>query len=186
MPFDHLDRVAAYVAPMEKSPSLTRLGTQEWSRTKSRVEKSTKEMASELLSLYAERELAEGHAAAPDTKWQRELEASFPFEETPDQLTTLAEIKYDMESNRPMDRLVCGDVGYGKTEIALRAAFKSVMEGYQVAVLVPTTVLAQQHYETFKDRMKAYPTKLSVLSRFRSASEPVSYTHLTLPTNREV
>ena len=171
VPFDHLDRVAAYVAPMEKSPSLTRLGTQEWSRTKSRVEKSTKEMASELLSLYAERELAEGHAAAPDTKWQRELEASFPFEETPDQLTTLAEIKYDMESNRPMDRLVCGDVGYGKTEIALRAAFKSVMEGYQVAVLVPTTVLAQQHYETFKDRMKAYPTKLSVLSRFRSASE---------------
>ena len=171
VPMEHLDRVAPYVAPMDRSPSLTRLGTQEWSRTKERVEKSTREMAMELLSIYAARQVSKGHATGPDTKWQFELEESFPYEETVDQISTLTEIKDDMESERPMDRLICGDVGYGKTELALRAAFKTVMDGKQVAVLVPTTVLAQQHYETFLERMKAFPVELSVLSRFKSNLE---------------
>ena len=171
VPLEHLDRVAPYVAPMERSPSLTRLGTQEWSRVKERVERSTREMAADLLALYAERELVEGYAMGPDTRWQYELEESFPYEETEDQISTLSEIKDDMESKHPMDRLVCGDVGYGKTEIALRAAFKAVMEGKQVAVLVPTTVLAQQHFETFSNRTSAFPVNVEVLSRFRSTAE---------------
>ena len=171
VPMEHLDRVTPYVAPMDRAPSLTRLGTQEWKRTKERVERSTKQMAAELLSLYAARELAEGHVAAPDTPWQAELEDSFPFEETPDQRATIADVKADMERVTPMDRLVCGDVGYGKTEIALRAAFKTVMGGKQVAVLVPTTVLAQQHYATFSERLRAYPVNLEVLSRFRTDQE---------------
>ena len=128
-------------------------------------------MAAELLALYAAREMVAGHAFGPDSTWQRELEESFPYEETPDQLATLAEVKSDMENERPMDRLVCGDVGYGKTEIALRAAFKAVMEGKQVGVLAPTTVLAQQHYVTFSQRMSAYPVRVEVLSRFRTARE---------------
>jgi transcription-repair coupling factor (superfamily II helicase) len=171
VPMDHLERVTPYVAPMDRRPSLTRLGSQEWKRTKERVERSTREMAAELLSLYASRELTEGFAQAPDTPWQSELEGSFPYEETPDQTKTVVEVKADMETARPMDRLVCGDVGYGKTEIALRAAFKTVMNGRQVAVLVPTTVLAQQHYVTFTERLKAYPVKIDVLSRFRTNLE---------------
>ncbi len=171
VPLDHLDRVAPYVAPMERAPSLTRLGTQEWNRVKSKVEKSTREMAEDLLALYAEREIAEGHSIGPDTRWQTELEESFPYQETPDQVSTLAEIKSDLEASTPMDRLVCGDVGYGKTEIALRAAFKAVMDGKQVAVLVPTTILAQQHYETFSGRTSAFPVKIEVLSRFRTEKE---------------
>ena len=168
VPMEHLDRVTPYLAPMDRPPSLTRLGTQEWKRTKARVERSTREMASELLSLYAARELVEGHSLKPDTPWQAELEESFPHEETPDQIVTIAEVKADMEADKPMDRLVCGDVGYGKTEIALRAAFKTVMDGRQVAVLVPTTVLAQQHYVTFSQRLSAFPTRVDVLSRFRT------------------
>ncbi len=171
VPIDHLDRVTAYVAPLDRPPSLTRLGTMEWRRTKERVERSTREMAAELLSLYAARELADGHAVAADTPWQAEVEAAFPFEETPDQKAAIVEVKADMESGKPMDRLICGDVGYGKTEIALRAAFKSVMAGRQVAILVPTTVLAQQHYVTFSQRLAAYPMKVDVLSRFRSDRE---------------
>ena len=171
IPLEHLDRVTPYVAPGDVSPNLTRLGTQEWSRAKARAERSTREMAAELISLYAARELQSGHPFGDDTNWQRELEESFPFEETPDQLTTLAEVKADMESERPMDRLVCGDVGYGKTEIALRAAFKAVMGGKQVAVLVPTTVLAQQHYSTFSERLSAYPVRVEMLSRFRTNAE---------------
>ena len=171
VPMEHLDRVGPYVAPLDRPPSLTRLGTQEWRRAKARVERSTREMAAELLTLYASRELSEGYAFAPDTHWQSELEESFPFEETPDQLSTIAEVKTDMESLRPMDRLICGDVGYGKTEIALRAAFKAVMEGLQVAILVPTTVLAQQHYMTFTQRLGAYPVRVEALSRFRSDRE---------------
>ena len=171
IPLEHLDRVTPYVAPGDVSPNLTRLGTQEWNRAKARAERSTREMAAELISLYAARELQAGHAFGDDTTWQRELEESFPFEETPDQLNTLAEVKSDMESDRPMDRLVCGDVGYGKTEIALRAAFKAVMGGKQVAVLVPTTVLAQQHYATFSERLSAYPVRVEMLSRFRTAAE---------------
>jgi transcription-repair coupling factor (superfamily II helicase) len=171
VPMEHLDRVTAYIAPMDRPPSLTRLGTQEWKRTKERVAQSTREMAAELLSLYAARELAEGHGFPQDAQWQAELDESFPYEETPDQLAAIAEIKADMESTKPMDRLVCGDVGYGKTEIALRAAFKAVMAGKQVAMLVPTTVLAQQHYATFSERLSAYPTIVEVLSRFRTDGE---------------
>ena len=171
VPLEHLDRVAPYIAPMDRAPSLTRLGTQEWRRAKQRAERSTREMASELLALYAARELAEGHSFVPDAQWQSELEESFPFEETPDQQRTIDEVKADMEALKPMDRLVCGDVGYGKTEIALRAAFKAVMDGKQVAVLVPTTVLAQQHYATFSQRLSAFPTRVEVLSRFRTPQE---------------
>ena len=171
VPMDHIDRVAPYMAPMDRNPSLTRLDTQEWNRTKQRVEKSTKEMAADLLSIYAAREVSKGYAMGPDTKWQMELENSFPYEETTDQLSTLSEIKQDMESTRPMDRLVCGDVGYGKTEIALRAAFKTAMEGKQVAILVPTTVLAQQHFDTFNHRMGTFPVRIEVLSRFKSTRE---------------
>ena len=171
VPLEHLDRVTPYVAPSDAPPHLTRLGTQEWSRAKARAERSTRQMAAELLALYAAREMVSGHAFGPDSTWQQELEESFPYEETPDQLSTLAEVKSDMENERPMDRLVCGDVGYGKTEIALRAAFKAVMEGKQVAVLAPTTVLAQQHYVTFSQRMSAYPVNVEVLSRFRTGRE---------------
>ncbi len=171
VPLEHLDRVTPYVAPSDSPPHLTRLGTQEWSRAKARAERSTRQMAAELLALYAAREMVNGHAFGPDSTWQQELEESFPFEETPDQLATLAEVKSDMENERPMDRLVCGDVGYGKTEIALRVAFKAVMEGKQVAVLAPTTVLAQQHYVTFSQRMSAYPVNVEVLSRFRTGRE---------------
>ena len=171
VPLEHLDRVAPYIAPMDRPPSLTRLGTQEWRRAKARAERSTREMASELLALYAAREIAEGHSFVPDAQWQSELEESFPFEETPDQQRAIEEVKSDMESPKPMDRLVCGDVGYGKTEIALRAAFKAVLDGKQVAVLVPTTVLAQQHYATFSQRLSAFPTRVEVLSRFRTQQE---------------
>ena len=171
VPLEHLDRVTPYIAPVEHPPSLTRLGTQEWKRAKERVARSTREMAQELLALYAARELVEGQPFSSDVPWQAELDASFPYEETPDQLSTISEVKSDMESKRPMDRLVCGDVGYGKTEIALRAAFKAVMDGKQVAVLVPTTVLAQQHYVTFSQRLSAYPVTVEVLSRFRTDGE---------------
>jgi transcription-repair coupling factor (superfamily II helicase) len=171
VPMEHVDRITPYVAPMEKPPSLTRLGTQEWKRAKERVAQSTREMAAELLSLYASRELAEGHAYTPDTPWQAELESSFPYEETRDQQETIVQVKSDMEHPVPMDRLVCGDVGYGKTEVALRAAFKAVMGGKQVAVLVPTTVLAQQHYSTFSERLQAFPVSVEVLSRFRTDGE---------------
>ena len=171
VPMEHLDRVSPYVAPMDRPPVLTRLGTQEWHRTKQKVEKSTREMASELISLYAARELTNGHAFSSDTPWQAELEDSFPYEETPDQKETIAEIKSDMEKIKPMDRLICGDVGYGKTEIALRAIFKTVMDGKQAVLLVPTTVLAQQHYATFSERLSAYPVTIEVLSRFRTTNE---------------
>ncbi|MDE2717970.1 MAG: transcription-repair coupling factor [Chloroflexota bacterium] len=168
---EHLDRVTPYVAPLDRPPSLSRLGTQEWKRTKARVERSTREMAAELLSLYASRELSEGHAFALDTPWQVQLEDAFPYEETPDQAEAILDMKRDMESGKPMDRLICGDVGYGKTEVALRAAFKAVTDGRQVAILVPTTVLAQQHFTTFSERLKPYPVRVEVLSRFRTDRE---------------
>ena len=171
VPMEHLDRVTPYVAPLDRPPSLSRLGTQEWKRTKARVERSTREMAAELLSLYASREMAEGHSFALDTPWQVQLEDAFPYEETPDQAEAILDMKHDMESGKPMDRLICGDVGYGKTEVALRAAFKAVTDGYQVAILVPTTVLAQQHFTTFSERLKPYPVRVEVLSRFRTDRE---------------
>ena len=171
VPTDQLDRVAPYAAPGETPPTVTRLGTQEWVRAKERVKASTRQMAQELLELYATRQVLLGIAISPDSPWQQELEDSFPYVETPDQMTTIQDVKTDMEQARPMDRLVCGDVGYGKTEVALRAAFKAVMDGMQVAVLVPTTVLAQQHYATFAERLSPFPVTVDVLSRFRTEGE---------------
>ena len=171
VPTDQVDRVSRYVGPSEHRPSLTRLGSQEWSRAKARVRRAVQELATELLKLYASREVAEGHAFSPDAAWQTELEASFPYVETADQASAIRDVKHDMEDVRPMDRLVCGDVGYGKTEVAVRAAFKAVTDGTQVAILVPTTVLAQQHYNTFRQRLSGFPVKIEMLSRFRSDRE---------------
>ena len=168
VPTEQVDRVSRYVGPSEHRPSLTRLGSQEWPRAKARVRRAVQELAKELLQLYAARELSHGHAFSPDTAWQAELEASFPYVETPDQVSVIRDVKHDMEAQRPMDRLVCGDVGYGKTEVAVRAAFKAVMDGMQVAVLVPTTVLAQQHFTTFRQRLAGFPVRVEMLSRFRS------------------
>ena len=171
VPNDKVDRVSPYIGPGDKAPRLTRLGTQEWARAKRKVKESAEAVARELLALYATREVRSGYAFSPDTPWQQELEGSFPYIETTDQLETIREVKADMEQPRPMDRLVCGDVGYGKTEVALRAAFKVVMDGKQVVTLVPTTVLAQQHLQTFRDRLKAFPVRVEVLSRFLTDSE---------------
>ncbi|MEX2378605.1 MAG: transcription-repair coupling factor [Dehalococcoidia bacterium] len=174
VPTEHLDRIQFYHGSGDTQPRLTRLGTQEWSRAKARAKRATEQLAGELIALYAAREVAEGASTGPDTPWQDSLEASFPYEETDDQLTTLAAVKSDLESTRPMDRLVCGDVGYGKTEIALRAAFKVVQSGRQAAILVPTTVLAQQHFTTFSERLQPFPAKVEMLSRFRSDAEQKS------------
>jgi transcription-repair coupling factor (superfamily II helicase) len=171
VPVDQLDRLTPYHGGGDEAPRLTRLGTQEWVRAKARARRATEQLAGELLALYAARAAVPGHAARPDTPWQDQLEASFPFEETPDQLTTIAEVKADLEASRPADRLVCGDVGYGKTEVAIRAAFKVVQSGRQVAVLVPTTVLAQQHLATFRERLSAFPVTVDALSRLRSDPE---------------
>ena len=168
VPTDHLDRIQLYHGTADAAPKLTRLGTQEWNKARARAKRATEQLAGELIALYASRQVATGFAASADTPWQDSLEASFPYEETPDQLTTIEAVKADMESSSPMDRLVCGDVGYGKTEIALRAAFKAVQSGRQVAILVPTTVLAQQHLETFTDRLEPFPVVVEMLSRFRS------------------
>jgi transcription-repair coupling factor (superfamily II helicase) len=166
VPTQHLDRVDRYVGGAESHPKLSRLGTGEWERTRRRVKERTEEVARELLGLYSRREQAQGHAYAPDGAWQQELEGSFPFQETPDQVLVLEEIKRDMEASRPMDRVVCGDVGFGKTELAVRAAFKAAIEGRQVAMLVPTTVLCQQHFITFTERLAAFPITVRQLSRF--------------------
>jgi transcription-repair coupling factor (superfamily II helicase) len=174
VPVDHLDRVDRYVGGADANPHLSRLGSGEWERVKRRVKERTEEVARELLTLYSRREMAAGHAFTPDGTWQRELEASFPYQETPDQEMVLDEIKRDMESSRPMDRVVCGDVGFGKTELALRAAFKAASEGRQVAVLVPTTVLAQQHFLTFTERLAPFPITVRQLSRFCSDAEIAS------------
>lgn len=171
VPTGQVDRVSRYLGPGGYTPSLSRLGTQEWSRAKRRVKEAASDMAQELLLLYSAREVSSGFAFSSDSVWQQELEASFPYVETPDQLKAVHEVKGDMERARPMDRLVCGDVGYGKTEVAVRAAFKAVMDGMQVAVLVPTTVLAQQHLATFGERVGAFPVRVELLSRFRSPSE---------------
>ena len=171
VPTDQIDRVSRYVGAGDRTPVLSRLGTQEWNRTRQRAKEAAEVLARELLELYASREVVPGFAFSRDTLWQQELESAFPYVETPDQLEAIQEVKEDMEKPRPMDRLVCGDVGYGKTEIAIRAAFKAVMDGRQVAVLVPTTVLAQQHFATFSERLEAFPVKVEVLSRFRSPAE---------------
>ncbi len=171
VPTDQIDRVTRYIGAGEQAPALSRLGTQEWMHTKHKVKEAVAEIAGELLNLYAARQIVPGFAYSPDTVWQQELEGSFPYVETPDQIEVQQQVKADMEQARPMDRLVCGDVGYGKTEIAIRAAFKAVMDGKQVAVLVPTTVLAEQHYATFSQRLAAFPLTVDVLSRFRTPRE---------------
>lgn len=171
VPTDQIDRVNRYIGAGEQPPALNRLGTQEWSRTKQRVRESIEDIAQELLALYAAREVILGFAFSPDTVWQQELEASFPYVETPDQIKAQQQVKEDMVKAKPMDRLVCGDVGYGKTEVAIRAAFKAVMDNKQVAVLVPTTVLAEQHFSTFSQRLDAFPIRIEVLSRFRTPKE---------------
>ncbi len=171
VPTDQIDRVNRYVGAGDRTPVLSRLGTQEWVRTRQKAKDAVEVLAHDLLNLYASREVVTGFAFSHDTIWQQELEAAFPYVETPDQLEAQRDVKEDMEKPKPMDRLVCGDVGYGKTEVAIRAAFKAVMDNKQVAVLVPTTVLAQQHYATFSERLEAFPVKVEVLSRFRSDRE---------------
>ncbi|MBM3957855.1 MAG: DEAD/DEAH box helicase, partial [Gemmatimonadetes bacterium] len=171
VPTEHLDRIQLYHGSGETAPRLTRLGTQEWARARARARRATEQLAAELIALYAARSTAKGFAIAPDTPWQDALEASFPYEETPDQIAALEAVRTDLELPKPMDRLVCGDVGYGKTEIAVRAAFKVVQDGRQAVVLVPTTVLAQQHFGTFRERLSAFPVRIEMLSRFRSDAE---------------
>ncbi len=174
VPVHQADRLTRYIGAEGIIPALDRLGGTDWQEKKGRVKQAVIEVAQEMLDLYARRNVVQGYAFKLDTNWQKELEDSFPYVETDDQKRALAEIKRDMESTRPMDRLLCGDVGYGKTEVALRAAFKAVMDGKQVAILVPTTVLAQQHYETFLQRLAAFPVKVEMLSRFRSQREQTS------------
>ena len=169
VPADALDQVTRYVGG--EQPSLDRLGGADWTKRKNRARKAVREIAAELIKLYAARQATQGHAYGPDSPWQRELEDAFPFQETPDQLSTVDEVKGDMRRGVPMDRLVCGDVGYGKTEIAVRAAFKAVQEGKQVAVLVPTTLLVTQHLSTFAERMSGFPVTVKPLSRFQTDAE---------------
>ncbi|MBD8062540.1 transcription-repair coupling factor [Oceanitalea stevensii] len=169
VPTDSLDQVTKYSGG--EAPSVNKMGGGDWAKTKSRARKAVKEIAAELIRLYAARASTKGHAFAPDTPWQRELEDAFPYVETPDQLVTIEEVKRDMEREMPMDRLLSGDVGYGKTEIAVRAAFKAVQDGKQVAVLVPTTLLVQQHFDTFSERYAGFPVEVRALSRFQSDAE---------------
>ncbi len=171
VPTDQVDLLQRYSGNEGIAPKLSKMGGSEWKRTKNKVRAAVKQIADDLLQLYAKRQAQKGYAFSKDTVWQREFESAFPYEETPDQLKAIAEVKKDMESPRPMDRLLCGDVGYGKTEVALRAAFKAVNDGKQVAVLVPTTILAQQHYNTFRERFAPYPVNIEMLSRFRTPKE---------------
>jgi len=168
VPSDQLERLTRYVGVGDAAPPLNKLGGGEWQRARQRAKQAAEDIAKELIDIYAKRMARPGHDFAPDTPWQQELESSFPYPETPDQLRAVDEVKADMEQARPMDRLVCADVGYGKTEVAVRAAFKAVLDGRQVAVLVPTTILAQQHFETFAERFSAFPIRLEVMSRFRT------------------
>ncbi|MCX7919976.1 MAG: transcription-repair coupling factor, partial [bacterium] len=171
VPIEQINRVQKYIAGEGIVPKLNHLGDKGWERTKQRAKEAIQQMAKELLELYGARQILTGHAFSPDTIWQREFEASFLFEETPDQLRAIQEVKENMEQPKPMDRLLCGDVGYGKTEVAIRAAFKAVLDKKQVAVLVPTTILAEQHYRTFSERLADYPIIVEMLSRFKSRKQ---------------
>ncbi|HOV26715.1 MAG TPA: transcription-repair coupling factor [Pseudobacteroides sp.] len=171
IPTNQLDLIQKYIGSEGKQPKLNKLNGTDWAKTKSRVKESLKEIAGELVKLYAKRQASKGHAFSKDTIWQKQFEDSFPYEETEDQLKCIEEVKRDMEMEKPMDRLLCGDVGYGKTEVAIRAIFKAVMDGKQVAYLVPTTILAQQHYNNFVERMKDFPVTVDVISRFRKQSD---------------
>ncbi|MBN1541923.1 transcription-repair coupling factor [candidate division KSB1 bacterium] len=168
VPLEKMDCVQKYTSKESTLPTLSKLGSAEWQRLKSRTKQQVKEIAEKLIKLYAVRQIKKGHAFSGDAVWQNELEAAFAYDETVDQLNAIQEIKKDMQSERPMDRLICGDVGFGKTEVAIRAAFKAINDGKQVAVLVPTTVLAQQHYQTFRSRLAPFPVEIGVLSRFLS------------------
>ena len=171
VPVDQIDLIQKYVASGERDPKLHKLGGADWKKTKTKVSAAVQDIADELLKLYAKRESEVGYAFEPDGEMQQSFEAAFPYEETEDQLRSIEEVKRDMEKSRPMDRLICGDVGYGKTEVAIRAAFKAVMEGKQVAFLCPTTILAQQHYETMLERFQDFPIEVGLLSRFRSKKQ---------------
>jgi transcription-repair coupling factor (superfamily II helicase) len=171
LPLDKLDLLHKYSSSEDKEPRLNKLGGSEWERTRRKVTESIQDMADDLLKLYAIRQKTEGYAFSPDSPWQTQFEDDFPYEETPGQLKAINDVKRDMESRKPMERLVCGDVGYGKTEVALRAAFKAILDGKQVAFMVPTTVLAEQHYQTIKKRFADYPANVEVLSRFRTAAQ---------------
>ncbi|MBK1809584.1 transcription-repair coupling factor [Clostridium sp. YIM B02505] len=171
VPVDQLDLVQKYIGSEGKSPKISKLGSSDWQKAKAKVKKSINEIAQDLVKLYATRTTLKGHKFSNDTQWQNQFEQEFPYEETPDQLTALEEIKADMESGKIMDRLLCGDVGYGKTEVALRAAFKAVMDGKQVALLVPTTILAEQHYGNMKKRFSDFPIKIDMVSRFRTSKQ---------------
>lgn len=171
VPIHQADRLSRYIGAEGLGLHLSRLGGSSWAEAKARVHQATTELAHDLLDLYASRRVVQGHAFAPDAPWQAELEAAFPYIETEDQVEAIQAVKKDMEASQPMDRLICGDAGYGKTEVALRAAFKAVMDGKQVAMLVPTTILAQQHYQTFSERLKSFPVVAELLSRFRTHAE---------------
>ena len=171
VPFADLNRVQKYIGFERREPKLYKLGTKLWKSAKERAKSGVNKVAVELLELQAKRSAAKGFKFSQDTEWQEKFEKEFPYKETPDQARSTIELKRDMESAKPMDRLLCGDVGYGKTEVALRAAFKAVMDNKQVAILVPTTILAEQHYNTFSNRMKAYPVRIEMLSRFKSKQE---------------
>lgn len=171
VPIDQMDKVQKYIGADAEKVKLSRLGTQEWTKAKAKVRKEIEDMTEELIQLYAKREKVKGHKFSKDTVWQKEFEDKFPYQETDDQLKAIKDTKRDMESSRVMDRLICGDVGYGKTEVAIRATFKACMDGKQVAVLVPTTILAQQHYNNFKERFEDYPIRVEVLSRFKTAKQ---------------
>ena len=171
VPLERLDLIQKYSSTEGAKPPLDKLGGTTWIARKTRAKRAIRDMAMELLKLYAERKVASGYSFSPDTEWQKEFEEAFQYEETPDQLTSIADIKRDMESPMPMDRLICGDVGYGKTEVAMRAAFKAIADSKQIAVLTPTTVLCYQHYETFKERFAAFPVTIAMLSRFVGAKE---------------
>ena len=171
VPTDQMDLIQPYIGAENKAPKLNKLGGSEWRKAKNKVQKAIEDMTEELLNLYAQRQAIRGYSFSKDTPWQRQFEENFPYEETPDQLQTIEEIKKDMESPIAMDRLLCGDVGYGKTEVALRAAFKAVMDGKQVAILVPTTILAQQHYNNMVERFSGFPISISILSRFQTRAQ---------------
>jgi transcription-repair coupling factor (superfamily II helicase) len=171
VPIDQAHLVSKYLGAGKRQPPLHQLGSALWQKQKFTAERAIMDLAADLLEIQAARHTLEGHAFAPDTAWQTEFEAAFIYDETPDQLTAISEVKGDMESSKPMDRLICGDVGYGKTEVAIRAAFKAVMGGFQVAILCPTTILAEQHWNTFRERMSGYPITIEMLSRFRTPRE---------------
>lgn len=177
VPVHHADRLGKWIGPDDADPSLNRLGERTWTQAKAAAQRAADELAQDLLDLYASRETIPGHAFPADTDWQAELEAAFPYLETEDQLRVISEVKDDMERANPMDRLICGDVGYGKTEVALRAAFKAVMDGKQVAMLVPTTILAQQHFTTFRERLAPFPATVEMLSRFRTPAQQRHIVH---------